>query len=198
MSDIYATRKACGAEQSPAECRQGRASRVKTEPLRKRARDTAGVLAGANPEAAPSKARVQQRSATNGSVGKSAGRFTAAKAAGSDSVTSDLVKSVAELAPMIFRDPENRKKRVKLAEALREHGLDESKVAAVYASAVEKLSRNKEAGAVGVAAVKLLLDVLKELTHSLEPQKAAGNSDSSDAPPFIRLIHNVPRPVRTE
>jgi hypothetical protein len=198
MSDIHATRKACGAEQSTAECGRGRASRVNTEPLRKRARDTAVALEGANPEAAPSKARVQQRSAADESVRKSAGSATAAMAAGSDSVTSDLVQSVAELAPTIFQDPENRKKRVKLAEALREHGLDESKVAAVYAGAVEKLSRNKEPGAVGVGAVKLLLDVLKEVTHSLEPQRTAGNGDSSDPPPFIRLIHNVPRPVRTE
>lgn len=194
MSDIHATRNASGAGQSPAESGQGRASRVKTEPSHKRVRDAAG----AGTKAAQSKARVQQRSATGGSVRKPAGSAAAAKVACADTQTSDLLKSVTELAPMIFRDPENRKKRVKLAEALREHGLDESKVAAVFAGAVEKLSRNKEAGAVGVAAVKLLLDVLKEATHWLEPQRTAGNSDPSDAPPFIRLIHNVPRPVRTE
>ena len=108
------------------------------------------------------------------------------------------VKSVAELAVVICEDANNRKKRLKVAEALRERGLDESKLAAMYSGVAEKLSRNKEAGAVGVAAAKLLFDVLKELTHWLEPQKNAGDSDASEAPQFVRLIHNVPRPVRTE
>jgi hypothetical protein len=63
---------------------------------------------------------------------------------------------------------------------------------------VEKLSRNKEVGAVGVAAAKLLLELLKEIAHVFEPQKTVGGGASSELPPFVRLIHNVPRPVRTE
>ena len=106
--------------------------------------------------------------------------------------------SVGELEPVNSRDPDTRKKRLTLAEALREHGLDETRVAAVYVGLVEKQSRDKEKGAVGVAVGKLLLEVLKEITHVLELRKNAGNSDSSDLPPFVRLIHNVPRPVRTE
>jgi hypothetical protein len=98
----------------------------------------------------------------------------------------------------ICEAPESRKKRLKVAEALRERGLNESKLAAMYSGVAEKLSRNKEAGAVGVAAAKLLFDVLKELADWLEPQKTAGDSDASEAPQFVRLIHNVPRPVRTE
>jgi hypothetical protein len=108
------------------------------------------------------------------------------------------VKSVAELAVIVREDPDNRKKRLKVAEALRERGLDESKMAAVYSGLVEKLSRNKEGGAVELATAKLLFDVLKELAHWLEPQKTAGDGDASEAPRFVRLIHNVPRPVRTE
>ncbi|MGB8802081.1 MAG: hypothetical protein WCC97_15455 [Candidatus Acidiferrales bacterium] len=110
----------------------------------------------------------------------------------------DEEKSVAELVVVICEDPENRKKRQKLVEALRERGLNESKLAAMYSGLAEKLSRNKEHGAVGVAAAKLLFDVLKELADCLEPQKTAGNSDAGEAPQFVRLIHNVPRPVRTE
>jgi hypothetical protein len=198
MSEFRASQKACGEEKSPAESGQGRASRVNTELLRKKTRDMASARVAAPPEPALSKRRVKQ-GATERSVRKSAGRSaTAETSAGSDTEVAQLVKSVAELAAMIFRAPENRKKRLKLGEALREHGLDESKVAGVYAGAVEKLSRNEENGAVGVAVAKLLLDVLKEVTHSLEPQKTAGNGDSNDPPPFIRLIHNVPRPVRTE
>ena len=86
---------------------------------------------------------------------------------------------------------DNRKKRLKLAEALRERGLNESKLAAMYSGVAEKLSRNKEAGAVGVAAAKLLFDVLKELADWLGPQKTASDSDASEAPRFAR-------PIRTE
>ena len=111
----------------------------------------------------------------------------------------DVAKSVAELAVIICGDPDNRKKRLKLSEALRERGLDEAKVAAMYVGLAEKLSRNKEQGAVGVAVAKLLFEVLKELTtHWLEPQKTADDSDAGEAPQFVRLIHNVPRPVRAE
>jgi hypothetical protein len=108
------------------------------------------------------------------------------------------VKSVAELAILIHRDPDSRKKRLKLAEALREYGLDEAKVAELLHALAAKLSQNEGIGAVGVANAKMLLDVLKEITHVLEPQRGAGNADFGDAPLFVRLIHNVPRPVRTE
>jgi hypothetical protein len=108
------------------------------------------------------------------------------------------VRSVAELAMAICEDPDTRKKRLKLAEALRERGLDESTMAAMYSGLAKKLSCNKEAGAAGMAVAKLLFDVLKELAHWLEPQKTTRDGDASEAPQFVRLIHNVPRPVRTE
>ena len=84
--------------------------------------------------------------------------------AGSEKGYED-VESVAELIALICDVPDNRKKRLKLAEALRERGLDESKVAAMYSGIAAKLSRSKETGAVGVAAAKLLFDVLKELAE---------------------------------
>jgi hypothetical protein len=65
-------------------------------------------------------------------VRKSAGRVAAAKpSANGDGYATDVVMSVEELEPMISQDPENRKRRLTVAGALREHGLDETKVAAV-------------------------------------------------------------------
>jgi hypothetical protein len=198
MSEVQAVQSTCGAEKSPAGCGQNGASPVMEEQPRKKTRGAATATITAKSEFSLSGVRVQQ-SASGRSVRKSAGRAAAAKPSVSgDGYVADDVMSVEELEPMILRDPDNRKKRLTLAEALREHGLDEPKVAAVYAGLVKKLSRNKHEGPVGVAAAKLLFDILKEVTHSHEPQKTTGNSDSSDLPPFVRLIHNVPRPVRTE
>jgi hypothetical protein len=108
------------------------------------------------------------------------------------------VQSVADLMIGSCRNPENRRKRLKMSEAYREFGLDEPRLAAYLFGMAEKLSRNEENGAVGVANSKLLLEVLKEVADSLEPHKTSGVNDSSDAPQFVRLVHNIPRPVRTE
>lgn len=198
MSEVFAVRKNCGAEKNPAKCGQSRDSRVSTDRLRKNTRDTTSTPVAARSAPVLSE-KVLQQSKTDRALRKSVGSVAAAQTPdGDDAQMLEPVLSVTELALMICGDPENRKKRLRLAEALREHGLDERRVAAVYAGIVEKLSRNKEGAAVGVAAAKLLLEVLKEVTHSLEPQKTAGSSDSSDVPQFVRLIHNVPRPVRTE
>ena len=133
-----------------------------------------------------------------GAVSKSSGRTSTGKALPVGvAQPSDGVRSVAELAVVIRRDPDNRKKRLKRAEALRECGLDEATVAESLHALGAKLSQNTQVGAVGLANAKLFLHVLKESMHVLEPQKAAANSDSTDTPPFVRFIHNVPRPVRT-
>ena len=198
MSEVLAVRKNCGAEKNPAKCEQNRGSRVSTNRLRKNTRETTSTPVAARSAPVLSEKGLQQGK-TDRALRKSVGSAAAAQTPnGGDAQMLEPVLSVTELALMICGDPENRKKRLRLAEALREYGLDERRAAAVYAGTVEKLSRNKEGGAVGVAAAKLLLDVLKEVTHSLEPQKIAGGNDSSDVPQFVRLIHNVPRPVRTE
>jgi hypothetical protein len=122
----------------------------------------------------------------------------AASAQTSEETDRAAVPSVADLMNMICRDPTRRKKRLKFAEALRECGLDESRIAEFLQGLAEKLSRNRDEGAVGVSAAKLLLDVLKELAHSLEPQKTAGGGDWGEIPPLIRMVHNVPRPVHSD
>jgi hypothetical protein len=109
-----------------------------------------------------------------------------------------VVPSVADLTATVCRNPEMRRKRLKLAESFRECGLDESKLAEYSFAIVQKLSLNSEAGPVGVANTKLLLEVLKDVAHYLEPPKTANANEASDAPQFVRLIHNVPRPVRPE
>jgi hypothetical protein len=122
----------------------------------------------------------------------------AAVANGDDTPAPNVVPSVAELIATVSRDPERRRKRLKLSESYRECGLDESKLAEYSFAIVQRLSRNKEKGPVGVANAKLLLEVLKDVAHALEPPKTAGANEASDAPQFVRLMHNVPRPVRTE
>jgi hypothetical protein len=199
VSERNATQDLCGANDAAAESGQGRAARVIAEPPRTTKRRAAKVAASTKADPGPGEDRGAESAAAE-VVGKSSGRTTATAkdSENTGAVPSDDVKSVEELARAIRRDPEKRKKRLKLAEAVREYGLDEAKVAELLHALAAKLSQNKEIGAVGVANAKLLLDVLKEITHVLEPQRAVGNSDSSDAPQFVRLIHNVPRPVRTE
>jgi hypothetical protein len=187
-----------GVRRNPVEWPQNEGSPVIEEPLRKNARGAARTTGSAKSALPPNEGRAEQ-SVAERSVRKSAGRVAAAKpSANGDGYAADVVMSVSELELTISRDAENRKRRLTQAEALREHGLHEIKVAAVYAGLVKKLSRDKNDGAVGVAAAKLSFDILKEVTHWHEPQKTVISGDSSELPPFVRLIHNVPRPVRTE
>jgi hypothetical protein len=196
MNEVRALQISCSAEKSLAECERNGAVLLTASEPGKKAREVA--KAGAK-SAGPANEDGERLSAAGKSSGRGHGKPKPAGASGSCSGNGrEDVQSVAELIAIICNEPDNRKKRLKLAEALRERGLDESKLAATYSGLAEKLSRNKEAGAVGVAAAKLLFDVLKELADRLEPEKSVGHSDANEAPQCVRLIHNVPRPVRTE
>jgi hypothetical protein len=198
MSVVRALQITCSAEKSLAECERNAAALLAATQPGEKAGEVAKATVRAK-SARPAKKVEQRLSAADKASGGGRGeREPAGPSQGHGQNGHDDVESVAELIAIICIVPENRKKRVKLAEALRERGLDESKVAAIYSGVAEKLSRNKESGAVGVAAAKLLFDVLKELADRLEPEKSAGNNDANEAPQFVRLIHNVPRPVRTE
>jgi hypothetical protein len=87
-----------------------------------------------------------------------------------------------------------RQKQLRLAEAMREEGLDESALARAYAELVQKLFNGEESS----ASDKLLVDLLKEMSRTLEPQSATGAaaSSASDLPVVVQLLHEVPRPVR--
>jgi hypothetical protein len=198
MSGMQASQEVRGTETNSAGCGQREESPA-TVKSGEKARGVAEATVCAKPTSPTDKDCVQ-RSAAGRAKSRAAGSRKPPRTSSEDGVGNgqEDVRSVAELAVDICEAPESRKKRLKVAEALRERGLNESKLAAMYSGVAEKLSRNKEAGAVGVAAAKLLFDVLKELADWLEPQKTAGDSDASEAPQFVRLIHNVPRPVRTE
>ena len=69
-------------------------------------------------------------------------------------------------------------------------GLDEHKVAATYAGVFDNLARDTTG-----RKEKQLVDVLKECTRVLSPPERGAASDNS-VPVF--LVHDVPRPVRTD
>ena len=76
---------------------------------------------------------------------------------------------------------------------MRRTGLDEYKVARTFAGVVDKLSDGtKDTGGVQ----KLLVDVLKECSRHLDPPQT--ERAASAAPVHITMVHNVPRPVRTQ
>ncbi len=81
-------------------------------------------------------------------------------------------------------------KPVKLAEALREQGIDERKIAEGYASLHDKLGQSDDKGD-----LKLLVDVLEKNTRTLDPPRSPDRG-GSDGPVTVILKHCVPRPQR--
>jgi len=81
-------------------------------------------------------------------------------------------------------------KSLKIEEALRQEGIDESKVAQGYVSLHEKLGDSSDKGD-----LKLFFDVLKENSRVLEPPRPADRGGASENVTVI-LRHNVPRPAR--
>jgi hypothetical protein len=76
---------------------------------------------------------------------------------------------------------------------MRRSGLDEYKVARTFAVVVDKLSDGtKDTGGVR----KLLVDVLKECSRHLDPPQSERAAPA--APLHITMVHNVPRPFRTQ
>src|ERR1700689_857700 len=82
-------------------------------------------------------------------------------------------------------------KKVGLAEALGEEGIDEGAIAQGLASLHRKVSASEEEGD-----LKLFFDVLKDNHRTLEPPSASERSNANDGPVTIILKHNVPRPAR--
>src|ERR1700685_1148177 len=82
-------------------------------------------------------------------------------------------------------------KKVGLAEALREEGIDERAIAQGFASLHSKLSGSEDKGD-----LKLFFDVLKDNHRTLEPPTPSERSGIGDAPVTIILKHNMARPAR--
>jgi hypothetical protein len=82
-------------------------------------------------------------------------------------------------------------KRVGLAEALREEGIDERKIARGYANTHNRLCDSTDKGD-----IKLFVDVLKENSRTLESTRAPDRRGAGDGPVTIVMRHSVPRPAR--
>jgi hypothetical protein len=82
-------------------------------------------------------------------------------------------------------------KKVGLAEALREEGIDERAIAQGFASLHRKLSGSEDKGD-----LKLFFDVLKENHRTLEPPSASDRGSANEGPVTIILKHNMARPAR--
>jgi len=78
---------------------------------------------------------------------------------------------------------------------MRRSGLDEYKVARTFAGVVDKLSDGKNPKDTG-GVQKLLVDVLKECSRHLDPPQSERAAPA--APLHITMVHNVPRPFRTQ
>jgi hypothetical protein len=96
---------------------------------------------------------------------------------------------------VILSEPRQREKTTRVAEAMREGGLDECALARAYTKLLQKLLESAE----GNSNDKLTLDVLKELGRILEPAGPAnsGPSFESEGTTVVQLVHDIPRPTRS-
>ncbi len=107
-------------------------------------------------------------------------------------------REAAHDVPPIIRNPEMRRRRVKLAEAMREIGLDEAVVAETLMEILTRRRKSPPDNSPDIAADKFLLDVVKESVRILDGAKSAANEMAEDVPTILRLTHHIPRPVRGE
>lgn len=83
------------------------------------------------------------------------------------------------------------RQRMGLADALRKHGIDEQKLAALYAYVVDFLKERLD----DRGADKLLVQVLKECREVFQKENSPGKSEWRAASIPI-VVHNIPRPER--
>ncbi len=98
--------------------------------------------------------------------------------------------------PPIIRRPEMRRRRMKLAEAMREVGLDEAAVAETLMEILTRRRKSPSSESADVAKDKLLLDVVKVSVRILDAARSAETEAAEDVPTIFRLTHHIPRPVR--
>jgi hypothetical protein len=99
---------------------------------------------------------------------------------------------VIALLVEVLSDTGEREKKVSLAEALREVGMDERACARLMAKMVEDLlERRKPDGS-----EKLRADLVWEIVRLLEPSGSGGDDAESGIPVQMAFVHTVPRPSR--
>jgi hypothetical protein len=120
-----------------------------------------------------------------------------AKATRKPTVSRERKKSATpEDPPAIIRRPEMRQRRVKLAEAMREVGLDEAAVAETLMEVLMRRRKPASSNSPDIAADKFLLDVVKESVRILDGARAAASDTAEELPTIFRLTHHIPRPAR--
>jgi hypothetical protein len=104
---------------------------------------------------------------------------------------SDAQSQAITLDKTTHAMPLPQRHRTRLAEALRKQGIDEHRLAQVYAEIMGRLQDKSEDRGVE----KLLLDVLKECSRILEEENRLAKPEPRAASTTI-VVHNVPRPQR--
>jgi hypothetical protein len=103
------------------------------------------------------------------------------------------IESVVERLTKEPAQPKRRyRKPVRLGEAMRKMGVDEYRVAAGYADALDKL----QSGSSNETVEKLLVDTLKECARILDSPRPADRTPPIDVTTVVQLIHKVERPSR--
>lgn len=105
--------------------------------------------------------------------------------------TADAQSQAITLEKPTHAAPHPQRHRTRLAEALRKQGIDEQRLAQVYADIMGRLQDKSEDRGVE----KLLLDVLKECSRILEEENRSARPEQR-SPSTTIVVHNVPRPQR--
>jgi hypothetical protein len=108
-------------------------------------------------------------------------------------------RETADDLPPLVRNAETRRRRVNLAEATREKGLDRDVLVETLMEVLTRRRQDKSTGAAGIANDKLLLEVVRECARMVEAARTA-DAEAGEAArsvgSVLRLMHNIPRPDR--
>src|SRR5277367_5712263 len=135
MNELRALQIRCSAAKGLAECERDGAALLTESAPGKKPHEVAGATVGEK-SAGPANQDGERRSPAGKASGRSHRNRKPSEGRGGNPQAD--VESVAELIAVICNEPDNRKKRLKLAEALRDRGLNESKLAAMYSGVAEK------------------------------------------------------------
>jgi hypothetical protein len=106
---------------------------------------------------------------------------------------SPTVKQGELFETAILSESRQPEKTTRVADAMREGGLDERALARAYTKLLQKLLESAE----GNVNDKLTLDVLKELGRTLEPAGSTSAVTDMEGSMALQLVHDIPRPSRS-
>jgi hypothetical protein len=115
---------------------------------------------------------------------------------GSESPRHEEARTAESASSAPAKPKRNRRRKVAgIGDALRQRGFDEHTIAENYVELTQRLrAKSHKSGSIE----KLLVDVMKECSKYIEPQKPAERwgDRAARAPIHIHLVHNVSRPER--